>query len=797
MLLACCMSLLCAGLATAAQDDKVSLNFVNADIPEVVKAVSTMTGRNFLVDPRVKGTINIVSAKPVPRAMAYDILLSALRLQGFAAVESNGVTKVMPEADAKLYIGSVNKGHGSEDKLVTRVYMLKYASAQQLVNVLRPLIAPNNIVVAYPASNALVVTDYASNLKRIEQLVDTIDRQDAAEPVVIPIRHASAVDLADTINQLMQEGAARTTPSGVAIGGGTGTFFTLLADMRTNSLLVRSASPERLARVRELVRKLDTASGAPGNIHVVYLRYAEADKLAKTLSAVITGKGSSGTPSLPGRPGKASGSNALAGGIVQADTEANALIITAPQAVYNNLRAVVDKLDVRRAQVYVEALIAEVRADKVANLGVQWQSLSGAGATAGKASVIGGTNLGARAVGGNIIDAAGNLGTVSQGLNVGVVKGQITIPGLGTVLNLGALANALETDANANILSTPNLMTLDNEEAKIVIGQNVPFLTGQYAQTGSTATVTPFQTIERKDIGLTLKIKPQISEGGTVKLQIYQEVSSVDPTTINNASGPVTNKRSLESTVLVDEGQTVVLGGLIQDEVTNGVSKVPVLGSIPLLGALFRHETRQHTKTNLMVFIRPHILRSDVAALGLTRDRYEYLQAEEKGSQMSWNLVLPNVKAPQLPPLQNPPAEPAATGSRKKPAEPVKETPLPAAAASDVKATAVPEAKQPSAADDGKKSAEPVKETLLPAAAASDVKATSAPEAKQSSAADSGKKSAEPAKETPLPASAASDVQAASVPKTQQPTVAAEDKKPAEPAKKPSLPASAPAVTSS
>jgi general secretion pathway protein D len=674
---------LCGVLAvssvTLAAEEQVSLNFVNADITEVIKAVSQITGRNFLVDPRVKGTINIVSATPVPAPLAYDTLLSALRLQGFAAVESDGVTKVMPEADAKLYIPSVGS-KGSGDKLVTRVFMLHHESAAQLVPVLRPLIAPNNIVVAYPNSNALVVTDYASNLKRIEQIVATIDQSQDVATTVIQVKYASAMDLAQTINRLMLDGSVMATGSTDA-----SQRFMLMADARTNSLLLRTNSPERIARVQELVAKMDVQTSAPGNIHVVYLKNAEATKLAQTLRAVISGDTSAAVPAaaLSATPaGTTAGTTAptltansvaapAGGGMVQADAPTNSLIITAPDAVYNNLRAVVAMLDVRRAEVYVEALIVEVTADKAAEFGIQWQALNGINNPG--ANVIGGTNFGAAgtaggaagAGGGNIITAAGNIGTVGQGLNIGIVRGTTTIPGLGTVLNLGMLARFLENDAKANILSTPNLLTLDNEEAKIIIGQNVPFITGSYAQTGNAATATPFQTIERKDVGLTLRIKPQISQGGSIKLQVYQEVSSVQNQTVNNAAGVITNKRSLESTVLVDDEQIIVLGGLIQDSVTNGEDKVPVLGDLPVLGNLFRHETRQHTKTNLMVFIRPYVMRDSQAYQGMTQDRYEYIRGEQQAGQLPSRAMLPDMQAPVLPPLSLKLENKAPTGSVK------------------------------------------------------------------------------------------------------------------------------------
>jgi general secretion pathway protein D len=658
--------ILCVGLLISAhgfaEEEKVSLNFVNADIDEVVRAVSHITGKNFLMDPRVKGTINIVSSSPIPASLAYDTLLSALRMQGFAAVENGGVTKVMPEADAKLHLSESSDTKNSGDKLVTRVYILKNESAVQLVPILRPLIAPNNIVVAYPNSNALVVTDYASNLKRIEQIIATIDQSTVDGPVIIPVKYGSALDLATTIKNLMQDGS-------VVSAGSTDASqrFTLVADSRSNSLLLRTDSPARVMRVRDLVAKLDVAGTAPGNIHVIYLKNAEAAKIAQTLRDVVSGdtsslssassspltpptpagstaqSGASSSFSSSGSASKSGGSSG--GGMIQADIASNALIITAPDVIYNNLRAVVEMLDVRRAQVYIEALIAEVTSDKTGEFGVQWQALNGIGGTGNQ--FVGGTNFGTGA--GNILTAAANIGTVGQGLNVGVVNGSTTIPGLGTVLNMGALAKFVQNDNNANILSTPNLLTLDNEEAKIVVGENVPFITGSYAQTGSTTTASPFQTIERKDVGLTLRIKPQILEGGTVKLQIYQEVSSVN--SLTNAAGIITNTRSLESTVLVDEGHIVVLGGLIQDSVTMQEDKVPLLGDIPWLGNLFRHEIRQQTKTNLMIFIRPYVLRTASAPNSLTQDRYDYLSSVQKESQMQSRTVLPDMPAPTLPPL--------------------------------------------------------------------------------------------------------------------------------------------------
>ncbi len=656
-----CSALMVPVSGLAEQQEKISLNFVNANIDEVVKAVAHITKRNFVVDPRVKGTINIISTDPVDASLAYDILLSALRLQGFASVESKGVTKVMPEADAKLHLDTAKAGRLDGDKLVTRVYKLQYESAAQLVPVLRPIIAPNNIVTAYPGSNTLVVTDYASNLKRIEQIVFSIDQPSDDVPIILPVKHTSALDLAQTVSQLMDN---QQTGRSKASNADT---FVIMADARTNSLLIRASDPTRLARVRELIAQLDVATSEPGNIHVVYLKNAEAATMAETLRAILSGNTSSSTASSNGSSAQpaqsqntagasrtarssssSSGGAASGGGMIQADNASNALIIIAADAVYNNLRAVIEKLDVRRAQVFVEALIVEVTAEKAAEFGVQWQDLTGVAKSSPQ--VIGGTNFGA--VGTNIVSASNNVASVGNGLNIGVVRGVTNLPGVGEVVNLAVLAKALETDTNANILSTPNLLTLDNEEAKIIIGQNVPFITGSYAQTGNANTASPFQTIERQDVGLTLSIRPQVSQGGTVKLDIFQEVSSVQDQSVNNSAGVTTNKRSLESTILAEEGQIIVLGGLIQDSVSDGEDKVPLLGDIPIIGNLFRYEKRSRSKTNLMVFIRPYVLRSAEASNSLTQDRYDYLRGEQKSTQLAPHPLLPDMRGPGLPDLE-------------------------------------------------------------------------------------------------------------------------------------------------
>jgi len=652
--------------------DVVTLNLVNADIEGVVKVVSEITGKNFVLDPRVKGTINIVSSKPMRRTVVYDVFLSALRLQGFAAIEDHGIVKIIPEADAKLNPGSTfgpaEQMRGAGDRIQTRIITLKYESAMQIVPILRPLIAPNNTITAYQNSNTLVITDYASNLKRLEKIITSLDQPNANDPVVIPLQYASAVDVAATVNRLFTEASQ-------AQGAAEPTLrFSVIADIRSNSLLVRSGDPSRLTQLRKFVTMLDSPTNAGGNIHVVYLKNAEATKLAETLRAIYQGDGGATvalrTTAALGTSAPTGASQPLAAssapGIIQADASTNSIIITAPDAIYNNLRAALDKLDVRRAQVYVEALIAEITADKAAEFGIQWQDLGGIGKT--NAQAFGGTNFGG--VGQNIAGIAGNPATAGAGLNIGVIKGTVTLPGGVQLLNLGLLVRALETDANANILSTPTLLTLDNEEASIVIGQNVPFITG--SQNGTVGNPNPFQTIERKDVGLTLRIKPQISEGGTVRLQIYQEVSSVqDPATTitTNSAGVITNKRAVTSTVLVDDGKIVVIGGLIQNTVRDGEQKVPLLGDIPVLGGMFRYRTRVHSKTNLMIFLRPTLVRDNQRADAYTGERYDYIIGEQIKAKPVHDLILPDMESPTLPPRPAPVPVPPPTVKMKPVAE--------------------------------------------------------------------------------------------------------------------------------
>ena len=625
-------------------NEPVTLNFTNADIEAVARTMATLTGRNVVVDPRVKGTITLSTEGPASPARAYNLFLTTLRLQGYAVVQSDGLDKIVPEADAKLQGGSVgvtepaDTGTGTTaggSVLVTQIIKLNHESASNLVAVLRPLINPNNPINVNSGTNSLVITDYADNLRRLSRIVAALDVPNATDVEVITLKNANASDLAPLVLRLVESSSVASA------GGQADTSFktTIIAEPRSNTLIVRAANQARLALVRALVDKLDQApagsNGAAGNIYVVYLKNANATQLATTLRAALNSTGSAPAPggqpvtnlsTVGGANPSASGSST--GGQIQADAATNALIITASEPQYRQLRAVIDKLDARRAQVFVESLIAEVSADKAAEFGIQWQGATG---KAGD-SVIGllGTNFGAG--GRNIIalgaQAASGTVTPARGLNVGVATQT------NGVYILGGLARFLEESGSGNVLSTPNLLTLDNEEAKIVIGQNVPFVTGQFTNTGATnGSVNPFQTIERKDVGLTLRVRPQISENGTVKLTIFQEVSSVQASTANAANGPTTNKRTIESNVLVDDGSIVVLGGLLQDEYAGSTEKVPGLGDIPILGALFRSETRSRKKTNLMVFLRPVVIRDASASDRLSNDRYEQMRAVQNESQ--------------------------------------------------------------------------------------------------------------------------------------------------------------------
>ena len=650
----------------------VTVNFVNADIEAVTRAFAAMIGRQIAVDPRVKGTITVYSEQPISVREAYLTYLSSLRGLGFAMVEVGGLLKVVPEADAKLQTSTVSVGDVGMrgDQVLTQIFPLRYENPNNLVAVLRPLISANNTINANPGSQSLVITDYADNLQRIAKIIAALDQPSSSGTQVVTLKHAVASDLAPLVQRLLAGGAA-AVPNAVALGA-----LTIVPEPRSNALIVRAPNDAKLAEALNLISQLDTpsAGGPAGGIWVVHLKNADAAKLATVLRAAFGGGGGGGsspiasTPSPvganPGAPGGAS-TQATApvsasaapstGGFIQADPATNSLIISAPEPLYLQVRSMIDQLDSRRAQVYIESMIVEVSGDDAADFGFQWQGLLG---RRGDTNLVGaGTNFSGRG-GGNIIDinvgAAGGQVNVGEGFNIGLVRN------FGGTYALAAIARMLQTQAKTNIVSTPNLITLDNEEAKIVVGENVPFITGQFTNTG-TATTSPFQTIERKDVGITLRIRPQIGENGVVRMTIYQEQSSVKETAAVGTSnaGPSTTKRSIESTVVVDDGQIIVLGGLIEDRFIENKSKVPLLGDLPYVGGLFRSESREKKRTNLMVFLRPVVMRDAASANRLSADRYDQIRAQQESAQPTPSVVMPINEAPVLPPAASaPPSRP-------------------------------------------------------------------------------------------------------------------------------------------
>ena len=645
----------------------VTVNFVNADIDAVTRAMATMIQRQIAVDPRVKGAITLYSEQPLTVREAYLNYLSALRGLGFTVVDSGGLLKVVPEAEAKLQTGTVQVGDAQlrGDQIITQIFKLNHENPNTLVAVLRPLISANNTINASPGNNSLVITDYADNLQRIAKIIAALDQPSVSDVDVVPLKHAVASDLAPMVQRLADASAAAGQPGAPAAASGS---LAVLVDARSNSLILRATNPAKLAIARSIVQKLDQptqGSNPAGNIWVVYLRNADAVKLATVLRAAfasgqVGGAGGQGQTTPVQQPNQAGSGSSVAttpvsasaspstGGFIQADPATNSLIITAPEPMYRQLRNVIDQLDSRRAQVYIETLIVKIDADKAADIGVQWQAISGNQNSS--TNYVGGTNYTGTD---NIVNLTtainqGRTGLASlavpAGLNFGVLQK------IGDLWNIGALARFLETKADANILATPNMVALDNEEAKIVVGQNVPFITGSFT-TGASGANNPFQTIERKDVGLTLRIKSQIGEGGTIRLIIYQEDSRVVPSSRNSPQGLTTDKSAIETTVVVDDGQIMVLGGLLKDEYGGSVQQVPFLGDIPVVGALFRYDSRTRTKSNLMVFLRPIIVRNQEDLSALSMDRYDLIRAAQQSvGQPVQRAIMPINDAPLAPP---------------------------------------------------------------------------------------------------------------------------------------------------
>ena len=637
--------------ASAQAGGSITPNYKDADIRQVIEAVGAVTGKNFVLDPRVKAQVTMLSSAPMTPDAFYEAFLSILSVYGFVAVPSGNVVKVLPDANARQMPGAESGPGGGKlaDDLVTRVIAVDNVAAAQLVPILRPLIPQYGHLAAHPPSNLLIISDRASNVERMMRIIDRIDQESSADFEVIRLENASAAEVVRVVTSLGQ---------GAKSEGGAAPAATVVADDRTNSILVSGDKNERL-RLRTLVAHLDTPLQEGGDTRVRYLRYADAKDLATKLQSQYQKQaaGAAGGPNAapPTEKGEIT---------IWADEPTNALIITAPPKVMKGMLAVIDKIDIRRMQVLVESLIVEVSSDKAAELGVNW-----AVGDADLDNVLGVTNLATPKSGGSGIvglagaiesgDSADLAGVVGSGLNMAV--GRLSDSGTSFV----ALINALATDANTNIVGTPVLVTMDNEEAEIKVGQEVPFVTGQFTNTGTggdNGSVNPFQTIQREQVGLTLKITPQINEGDAVLLKIEQELSALQAN-VTGASDLVTSNRTITTSVIVEDGATLVLGGLIQDDVRETQNRVPILGSLPLIGHLFRVDSTSKTKTNLMVFIKPTIMRDDAQAAFETNAKYNYMRNAQLAQDPDSIALMPGQEKPLLAPIA--PAAPAGIDLRK------------------------------------------------------------------------------------------------------------------------------------
>lgn len=604
----------------AAQDEEgaFELNLQNAELRSLIRTVSRHTGRNFIVDPQVDARVDVVASSPITSDDLYDIFLAVLRVHGYATVPSGDVTRIVPSNNARQ--GAIpDEAAGAQ--LVTRVITVDHLDAAQLVPILQPLTPDAGHLAAIKATNRLIVTDSADNIERLLRIIERVDRPAESEIEVVRLEHASASEIVSILGSLEPQ-------RGQDAGRGSGAR--LAADTRSNSVLIRGGR-ESVLHMRTLIANLDTPLEREGNTRVIYLRYANADELVNILQNASDALMETGD-----------GKDAAAGNgrkvTFQADPNTNSLILTGPPGPLDEIGQITRQLDIRRAQVLVEAIIAEVSEDNARELGVQFAA---DGTDDGGAAAV--TSFGD--AGSNIVGIAADPGNIGSGLSIGGIEEN----GDGT--DFAVLIRALASDADNNILSTPSLVTLDNEEAEIVVGQNVPFVTGQFSSTdtGGSA-VNPFQTIERRDVGLTLKVKPQINEGSMLKMEIEQEVSSI-ASTAQSASDIVTNKRSLRTTVLVEDGQTLVLGGLIDDSVRIREEKVPLLGDIPLLGHLFRFKSTTQVKQNLMVFLHPTILRDPELANLHTGEKYSYLRQQQlKRSKQGAALMIEDT--PVLPEIE-------------------------------------------------------------------------------------------------------------------------------------------------
>ncbi|EIK53714.1 general secretion pathway protein D [Stutzerimonas stutzeri TS44] len=583
---------------SSSQEDGWTINLKDADIRAFIDQVSQLSGQTFIVDPRVKGQVSVVSNATLTMDEVYQLFLSVMATHGFSVLAQGDVARIVPNAEAKAEAGG---GPAGGDQLETRVIQVQHTAATELIPLIRPLVPQYGHLAAVTSANALIISDRSANIARIEDLVRQLDRTESDDYSVLNLRHGWASDIAEVLRSSLIRGDAKSTAG-----------LQIIADSRTNQLIF-IGPPQARSKLASLAQTLDTPATRSANTRVIRLRHNDAKSLAETLGDISEGLKDSGEgETTTSRP-----QNIL----IRADESLNALVLLAEPELIGTLESIVRQLDVPRAQVMVEAAIVEVSGDISDALGVQW-AVDARGGTGG----VGGVNFGNTGL---------SIGSVLNSINEGEIPSNLpdgAILGIGT-RSFGALVTALSSNSKSNLLSTPSLLTLDNQEAEILVGQNVPFQTGAYT-TDSSGANNPFTTIERQDIGVTLKVTPHINEGATLRLQIEQEISSIAPTASLTAQAVdlVTNKRSIKSTILAEDGQVIVLGGLIQDDVTRTDSKVPLLGDIPLLGALFRSTQESHVKRNLMVFLRPTVVRDRAGLAALSGKKYSDIRVIETDS---------------------------------------------------------------------------------------------------------------------------------------------------------------------
>ena len=625
-----------SGGSYAQQGAMITPNYKDADLGQVIEAVSQVTGKNFIVDPRVRAQVTMLSSTPMSPGAFYEAFLAILQVHGFVAVPSGNVIKILPDANARQLPANdlPDRVSSTSDEIVTQVVQVRNISAAQLVPILRPLIPQYGHLAAYPASNMLIISDRAANVNRLVRIIQRIDSGGDAEIDVIRLEHASAAEIVRVMNSL------------VGAGGEAGGGAKVVADERTNSVLISGEASQRL-RMKTLITHLDTPLESGGDTQVRYLRYADAEKIAASLKEQATGVVAAEAGAAPGAAAAAAAAAGDRSITIWAEPETNAIIVTAPPKVMRSLMTVVDQLDIRRAQVLIEAMLVEVAADASRDLGVNWVvDGSDDNFLVGLFNQpIAGVSLG------DILRGIDDPSTITQAPNgFTVAAGRYQDSGT----NFAAILRALSGNGDTNVVSMPSVITLDNEEAQIKVAQEVPFITGSYANTGSTVPgVNPFTTVERKEVGNILKITPQITDEDTILLKIEQEASGIAAAAQQVSSTDlVTNKRTITTRVLVDDGGMIVLGGLIEDRLTENEQRVPLLGAIPILGELFKTRSIQKTKTNLMVFIRPRVIRDAEQAAIATNSKYNYIRDLQLNRNNGKVKLMPGERQPTLPELE-------------------------------------------------------------------------------------------------------------------------------------------------